>query len=1097
MKKLLLSAIILLGNYGFSQEKIPFVDFEKLKEEIALGLEEGDFQKPLEILDRVNQNDSTYCEILVTKSYYLLNLNEFEEALEVVEEGMGRDCSSSNLSYMINKGVALENLERLEDANELYDEAIKIFPKNALLWNNKGVVLEKLDRVEEAINAYQRAIMYSPTYRKPHLRLGNISYKQEKMAQAMLCFNTYLLLEPDADDAFNILSSFNNLVISKNPNSANPNLSLSQDDDSFEMIDLILENKIALNEGYEIGNKINVPLVKQNHALLDQLQTFEGEGGFWSQTYVPLYQWVLESGSFDNFIYTLSYSIQNDDYKKIIEKNIEGVKGFVGDFQNKWGELLSQSTYRPDPKDEGLFYNYLNSYVEAVGKAEGQKTVGEWKFYLENGSYGGKGYFNDKGERQDTWTWYYQNGQIKEVGNYSQGLLQGENLGYYENGRPKYVANFLNDKLDGEYLYFNERGAMMQKKNFKAGELEGLFQSFFAVGEELLEFHVPYKADKIEDKLIEYYANGEIYEEGIYRDGELNGSEKSYNFNRSLFSEIKYENGQPVGEYKTYYSNQNIKESGQYLDGVFHGPFKTYFFDGTLASELNYNKGELHGLYRFYDKDGKLYHDYEYKKGKIVAYSFYNKAGEVIDKGSKKGGEFFYRGYTPLGILNVEGLYDISGGKTGRWKFYTSNGVLEAEGDFLNDMNSGEYREYFLNGEVNAISNYDNGVLSGYFVKYHPNGNMQSQGWFQDDQRVGEWRDYYINGELLSINYYHKGDYHGEQEYYGVSGNLSHKTTYKFGNAMKDAFYDKSGKVFETIDYDLQDGKYQLTNHHFNGEISSTTTFLNGIKHGLFVYFDFDGKKIIEGNFLNGNEHGEWNWYHPNGQVERKAIYDEGKLHGEVRDFYDTGAKEGEYYYEYGEPSGIWSSYYHTGEKETVTHYLNGENHGRKEFYSPAGKLQLVRFYNNDRLIGYSYEDEKGKEHPMIELPNETGIIKAYYDNGNVSRQMEYKNGVMVNSYSAFYYDGTPETHITYKDGFYNGAFTEYYPNGNKRQEKHFLYDNLHGKVIVYHENGNIKEERTYINNAREGNTGYYDESGELIKKEDYINDEVFSSEVF
>lgn len=1096
MKKLLICALSLFGNYGFSQEKVPFIDLEKISKEISVSDSEGDFDKSLQILDQINQNDSIYCGTLATKSYYLLRLNKFEEALEVVEEGMNRDCRASDLSFVMNKGVALESLERLEDANDLYDEAITIYPKNAQLWNNKGVVLEKLDRIEEAIAAYQRAIMYKPSYRTPHLRLGNISYKQEKLAQAMMCFNTYLLLEPDADDALNTLSFFNDLVISRNTNTANPDIRLSKDDGSFEMIDLILENKFALNNDYKIKNKINIPLIRQNHALLDQLKEYQRSGGFWSQTYVPLYQWVLQSGSFDNFVYTLSYSVQNDEYKKIIEKNIDEVKDFLGGFQNRWGEILSQNTFRPDQEEQGLSYYYINSYLEAVGKMVKERPVDEWKFYKEDGSYGGKGDFNKNGERQGTWTWYYQDGQIKEVGNYSNGLLQGENLAYYENGMPKYIANFLNDEMNGEYLSFNEKGAMIQKKNFKDGELNGPYKAYFAVGEELLEFHVPYREGKIEDKAIEYYASGEVYKEGLYSSGELHGPERIYNFNKSLFYEQIYENGQPTGDYKTFFSNGNVKEVSQYVDGLFHGPYETYYYDGTLMSEVNYHKGELQGLFRFYDADGKLYYDYDYNKGKIISYTFYGKDGRIIDNERRKGGEFYYKGYTPQGILNVEGLYDVAGGKTGKWSFYTSNGVFESEGEFLDDENTGEYREYFLNGEIKSVRTYDSGILSGYSVEYHPNGKMKSQGWYQNDQRVGEWRDYYMNGELLSVNFYHNGDFHGDQQYYGVSGAISFITTFNYGDAVRDIFYSKTGNPFEIIDYETKEGDYVLSNHHFNGEISSTTTYLNGIKHGPFEYYDFEGNKRLQGSYLNGTEHGEWIWYHSNGQVERISNYSGGKLHGEVNQFYENGVSESNLHYDYGQASGLWTSYYRNGEKETFTNYLNGEVHGRKEFYSPSGNLQLIRFYDHGRLIGYSYKDEEGSELPMIELVNETGSITAYYDNGNVSRQMEYRNGALVGSYSAFYYNGKPENEIIYENGYYHGPFIEYYPKGNKRLEKHYIYDHLNGKVEVYHENGNLKEESRYINNVREGQTVYYDETGKMFKKEDYLNDEVFSSEV-
>ncbi len=1083
-------------NYGFSQEKIPFFDLEKLKEEAALSTSQGDLEKTIEILDRVNKNDSVYCENLVSKSFYLMKLGRFEEATEVVNEGWSRDCRESELYYFINKGVALENLNRLDDAYNNYSEGIKNFPRNGQLWYNQAVILEKLNQTEEAVKAYQKAIFFKPTYKKPHLQLGNILYKQGKMAQAMMCFNTYILLEPDAEDALSILGSYNNLVISKNTNSPNPDLSLSIDEDAFETIDLVLDNKFALNEGYKIKNIIDLPLIKQNHALLVQLKDFEGAGGFWSQTYVPLYQWVMQSGAFDNFVYTMSYSLENDNYKKVIEKNSKGIKEFITAYQAKWGEVLANSTYRPDLEESGLNYHYLNSYLEAVGKTESGKTVGKYKFFNEDGSYGGEGSFNANGERHETWTWYYRNGQIKEIANYANGLLQGENIDFFENGKPRYRANFVNDELDGEYRFFNEKGAMLQKKHFQNGNLDGLFQAYFAVGEALPEFYVPYSSGDVSEKLIEYFATGGIYQEIQFKDGEPHGFEKTYHLNNRLFSEIIYEKGTPVGEYKTFHSNGNIKELGTYENGKFHGPFKIFYYDGTLHSEITYNNGELHGIYRSYDTDQKLFYEYENQKGKIISYTFYNKDGKIIANGSNKDGEFYYKGYTPYGKLVSEGLYDVAGGMTGKWKFYSANGVLESEGNYLDDMISGEYREYYMNGMIRKISSYENGNLSGYFVEYHPNGKMKSQGWLKDNFKVGEWRDYYLTGELRSINYYHKGSFHGDQVYYGVSGRISHINTLKYGDLLRDQYFYGNEDPFEIIDYVSKESQYEILVHHPNGKINSRVSYLNGIKHGPYEYFDFDGNKRHQGNFLNGSENGEWIRYHSNGKVERVSFYIEGKLHGEVNLFYENGGKESHRLYDYDLPTGIWTSYYPDGEKETVTTYENGEFHGRTEFYGKSGKLQLIRFYDHGRLTGYSYNDKDRNEVPEIPLPDESGKIKAYFDNGQVSREMEYLNGTLVNSYKVYYYDGTPENEFTFIDGYYNGPYINYYPNGKKMNEKYYNYDQLQGKETFYYQNGKIKEERNYINNVREGDTLYYNEKGDLLKKEKYVNGEVLSVEV-
>lgn len=56
-----------------------------------------------------------------------------------------------------NKGIALGNLNRLEEALACLDEALLLNPDYAEAWYNKGVALEKLGQWKQALAAYERA----------------------------------------------------------------------------------------------------------------------------------------------------------------------------------------------------------------------------------------------------------------------------------------------------------------------------------------------------------------------------------------------------------------------------------------------------------------------------------------------------------------------------------------------------------------------------------------------------------------------------------------------------------------------------------------------------------------------------------------------------------------------------------------------------------------------------------------------------------------------------------------------------------------------------------------------------------------------------
>ncbi len=1096
MVKKLILGFILFSSLSYSQEKIEYIDIDFISKIANQHSNNGDFDKALEAYTKISKNDSSYCAVLTSKSYYYIQLKKFDEAIEISNEGLNIDCDDNKLFYYINKGVSYSYQKKYADALSTYEEALKIYPKNETLWYNKGTVLENLDRINDAVSAYQNSILINPTYKKPHLQLGNICYKQEKFSQALMCFDMYLLLGPDDDDAFDILKSLNNLVSSKNSNEANPDIIISKDDESFEDIDLVLSNKIALKDNYVVDNKIKISLVKQNHALLAQLKDFDGNEGFWSKKYVPLYNWISDNNYFDAFIYTIAFSIENEKYKKIVDKNTNEIIEFLDLFNAKWESLVEKNNVLIDGNEQEVTY-YFENYLQGIGVFENNKTIGHWELYTEDGKIQSFGNFNSGGKRQGEWIWYNKHGKISEKSNYKNGIVNGDYISFHENGKPFVVSKYLNGELDGEYIYYNDKGALIQKKQFDNGILDGVYKSYFPVGEKLIEYYIPYEKDLIKNKYFEYYATGDVYSEVPFKNGKQNGIEKKYRSNGSISTEANYTDGKLNGAYKSYFKNGNVYEVGQYLEGQPSGSWNTYYDDGILESEYSYNNGELTGSFKYYDFDGKLYYEYLYRKGEIIAYSFFDKQGEIIKSDKKKGGEFYYVGYSTSGNVTSAGYYDIKGGKKGNWKFYSNNGILNEEGGYQDNNAEGKQVSYFSSGVTKSISNYKANQLSGYYSDFYKNGQLKNQGWYKENLHHGEWRSYYIDGTLKSTLFLHKGKLHGDQFYYGPEGRIYNINKYKYDELVSETYFDVNGEEFEKIDYQPKMHEYKLTYHSFNDNVRLVLSYVNGIKHGDFLQYNFYGDLITKGSYLNGKEHDEWIYYDDDKNIKNKINYINGNEDGESINYFPNGVVKSITPYEFGVAEKSYTSYNDKGILLRVSEYKNGETHGRREFYSATGKLQLIRFYEHGTLIGYSYYDKNGEELPMIKLTNETGKITTYFDNGTVARDFEYLNGALINSYKSYYYNGTLESENMFTDDDYNGLNTEYYEGGTVKLEENYIFDHLDGTVKEYYENGVLKKETNYANNIKSGDSNTYNENGKLVKKESYFNGEIYASEKF
>lgn len=1095
MKNIQLNALLILLTLtpllGFTQAKVEHLDIDVILENAVESSQQGNFEKTLEILNNVSKNDSAYCSVLTSKSYYLLNLEKYDEAIKIADEGLSGSCDNEKLYFYMNKGAALASQENYKAALKTYNKGLESHPKNYKLWYNKGISLENTDKLEEAIDAYKKAIFYRPSYPKPHLQLGNICYRQGKIAQALMCFNMYLLLDPDSEGSFNTLKSLNDIISSENENSYNDEIQISEDDEAFEELNLIIDNKIALNKKYKIENEIDIALVRQNHALLEQLKEFEGNSGFWEKKYVAFYNWINENNLFDNFTYTLNASIQNPKYKKVIDKNIKNISSFKEQMLQKWMQILQEGTI--NNPDKSFYYN--NNYLQAYGKLKDGNTIGDWVFYDSNGRITGKGNFNNEGKRDNNWKWYYANGNVKETAQYTAGVLEGAYITYHENGKENIKTSYANDKLDGEYTIHNSRGALTQKKYFKEDLLEGTYQAYFNVGEDLIEYKTPITKDNAEGIGYEYFSNGDIFAERNFKNGELHGLESLYYNNNKIRAEINYSNGKYHGSYKTYHVNGQLAEIGQSIEGVYDGLWKTYYPNGNLESEFNYVNGKIDGIYKYFTPSGLLNYEYEYRKGLIIAYKFYNDKGEIIKEDRKKGGEFLYKSYSIDGNLTSEGLYDIKGGKKGEWKFYSNNGILTSKGTYIDNETNGEYTNYHNNGEKSSVFHYKNGTIIDYGIDYHLNGKIKAQGWYKEGAQNGEWHSYYLNGNIEAINFYHKGQLHGEQQYFSVDGKLDHTSHYKYDELQHERYYTIDSTLLEEVNYIQDKSDYQVTFKHFNNKNNIVIDYKNGLKHGKYVNFDFYGNKYIEGTYLNNSAHDEWKWYHENGKVKIQLNYLNGNLDGKYLRYYDNGILEDDDYYINGDAHGTWKSYYENGNLNTVTEYEYDKINGRKEFYAPDGTLQLVRIYDYGKLIGYTYLGEDGKELPIIPLKNETGLIKAFFKNGKPSREMEYINGDLSNIYKSYYISGAIESKIEYDSGEYHGLNLEYYENGNVKNERHYSHGDLNGTHKSYYENGKLKKEINYLNDEKHGEVKYYDKSGKLTKTEYYFNGAIYKVE--
>ena len=116
------------------------------------------------------------------------NLLERNQAYSIKAGDVQVSRTELSLKEIILKGNEYLDSRHLSVALDYYDQAIKIDPNYAYAWNNKGIALRNLGKYDEAIECYDRAIAIDPNYADAWNNKGVSLRKIGQQKDADRCF---------------------------------------------------------------------------------------------------------------------------------------------------------------------------------------------------------------------------------------------------------------------------------------------------------------------------------------------------------------------------------------------------------------------------------------------------------------------------------------------------------------------------------------------------------------------------------------------------------------------------------------------------------------------------------------------------------------------------------------------------------------------------------------------------------------------------------------------------------------------------------------------------------------------------------------------
>lgn len=140
--------------------------------------------------------------------------------------------------------------------------------------------------------------------------------------------------------------------------------------------------------------------------------------------------------------------------------------------------------------------------------------------------------------------------------------------------------------------------------------------------------------------------------------------------------------------------------------GKLNGVFTEYFLNGNKKIERNYKNGILNGKYTSYFKNNMEKESYNYDMGLI--------------NGERKS-------YWINGAIKQSSFFK-SGVLSGESSFYYSNSQLQKKISFdLYGNRDDVWLEYYSNGKIKEIIEYESGIITVPIIKYDINGEIIKQ----------------------------------------------------------------------------------------------------------------------------------------------------------------------------------------------------------------------------------------------------------------------------------------------------------------------------------------------------------------------------------
>lgn len=332
-KQVLIIGLVLISTLIYSQ-----INVDSLVQKGIQCHDNGQFDKAIETyktaLEIEPNSPLINYEIAMTYMYAKDYINSIKHSDKVIDLN-----DKYILPAYITKGSCLDYMGKTQESIQLFEEGIKKFGDNHLLYYNLGCNYYNLKEYDKAEQALINAIKTKSDHASSHLLLGYLMTNKSQKVQSLLCLHYFLFLEAKSErakTAYNLLQKQfgGNVERDKDkPDHLNIFVDPNQSENEFGAGNLMISMLEATKSLEENKGKSEDELFIENTTsffkILGELKKKKNTGLWWD-FYVPFFYDIAKSEHIDTYCYYISQS-SSDTARDWLKSNETEIYEF-----NKW-----------------------------------------------------------------------------------------------------------------------------------------------------------------------------------------------------------------------------------------------------------------------------------------------------------------------------------------------------------------------------------------------------------------------------------------------------------------------------------------------------------------------------------------------------------------------------------------------------------------------------------------------------------------------------------------------------------------------------------------------------------------------------------------